>query len=309
MFDIIDFEVSNVITNRKEVIDWGCRAVNAPSVWKVARGKGIRVAVLDSGIQESHPDLKVFKSRDFTKSNNWSEDSIGHGTHVAGIIAGVDNTEGVVGIAPLSVLYNGKVISGATGGSLQSLIDGIQWCINEKVNVINMSLGTKVKPSAVLEGEVVDPLHEIIKLAYSKGIVLVAASGNDNKGSLDWPAAYPEVIAVNASDINKRRASFSNYAENSEFVAPGVQIYSTYLNNQYAKMSGTSMATPILSGCICLMLEYAKRRRVNLNQTEIYNILIESARDLGASGFDRFFGHGMVDCDLMIKNVEKRRVK
>jgi len=209
-------------------------------------GTYVKVAIVDTGIDLAHPDLQAnIKGQVNTinplKSGN---DDNGHGTHVAGIAAAVDNTIGVIGVGPKIALYAVKVLNKTGSGWLSDVIEGLQWCINNGMQVVNMSLGSSSDNQS---------FHDAITAAYNAGIVQVAAAGNDG-GPVLFPAAYSEAIAVAASDINNQIPYWSNQGQEIDLTAPGVNIYSTYKGSAYKTLSGTSMATPHVAGTAALVL-------------------------------------------------------
>jgi thermitase len=231
--------------------------VDAVEAWTVTTGSGIGVAVLDSGVATDNPDItpKVVARANFTTARN-NEDNYGHGTHVAGIVAAtVDNSIGVAGVCPGCTILAGKVLSDTGMGSSSGLANGINWAVNSGAKVINMSL--VVGASLTLEAAVNN--------AWSKGVVLVAAAGNGGNQAMTYPAAYPNVIAVGATDNNDAKASFSTYGDTwVDVAAPGVNVYSTFPNHKfviarqsgrsygYDVGSGTSMAAPVVAGVAAL---------------------------------------------------------
>ena len=227
-----DGEVDVVLAST-QVEDWGVKAVHAEKAWKRTRGEGIKVAVLDTGVDASHPDLAPNMGG---VVGNMSE---GHATHVAGIIGAVDNAFGVVGVAPGCTLLSYQCLPGNSASIAQMLMQAVR----DGADVVNMSLGAYGDD----EG-----LHDAIKAAWGAGVVLVAAAGNDPT-RISYPAAYPEVIAVSAVDENGKRAEFAPVVSN-HVALPGVDLLSTWPGNQYARLSGTSMACPVLTGIIALML-------------------------------------------------------
>lgn len=254
-----DLKVTPVPFNAlSQTQNWGMALAAIQDVWQIAKGEGVTVAILDTGISE-HVDLsecwtkdKVFNCSD---SDSWEDKASGHGTHVAGIIAGSDNDFGVVGVAPKCKVVPIKVLSDDGAGSFETIAAGLRKAIELNVDIINMSLGTSSEPPQVI--------HDLILEAVSKGIVVVAAAGNDSK-SVNFPARYDEVIAVAALDAGGRLATFTSKDETVDIVAPGVDIYSTYLRNEYCKMSGTSQASPFVAG-ICALIKSALK---NLNLLE-----------------------------------------
>ncbi len=285
--------VGQPVGERKDRIDWGIKQVHAPDIWDLTMGEGIKVAILDTGVDSDHPDLEgnIKLHVDFTRSPSGSEDRIGHGTHVAGIIGAMSNDVGVIGIAPHVSMYCGKVLADNGQGSYEAIIEGIYWSIEQKVDIINMSLGSPTRPP--------QELYEAIKKAHEIGIIMVSATGNSNT-KVGWPAMYDEVIAVSAMDDKNIRAAFSNFGIKNEIMAPGVQILSTYKDGGYAKQSGTSMATPIVTGCIALFLSYCRIKGVEMTLEDIHQKLIDACDDLDVPGRDDYTGYGIINMNKMI---------
>lgn len=290
-----DFKVQEVVPERPfQVIDWGVNMVNAPKMWAKTKGEGVKVAILDTGIDVTHPDLSsnIQHGLNFTGGDpNDFMDGQGHGTHVAGIIAGVDNKQGIVGVAPQAELYIAKVLGDDGEGAIQAICEGIVYAVENKVDIISMSLGCTTNPG--------DMLYRAIKYAYDNDIVIVVASGNE-AGHVDWPAAYDECIAVGAIDDRKNIAGFSNYGTQVDVVAPGVEILSTYPRGQYARLSGTSMAAPVVAGIIALLIAYLRKQGIPYSPASIMDMLHQHSVDGGAIGRDDFFGDGIVDAEKLI---------
>jgi len=228
--------------------EWGIRKVQAPAAWdRVGGGTGVRVAILDTGIA-SHPDLnsRVVVAKDFTTSPNGTNDVNGHGTHVAGTVAAVANNNlGVVGVAPDASLVIAKVLGDSGSGSISTVANGMIWAADNGAKVISMSLGANLDCPSVLQ--------DAANYAWSKGVVIVAAAGNANMDDAHTPANCPNVTPIGAVDETDTRGSFSNYGSAVPVAAPGVMILSTGLNNDYAWMTGTSMATPHAAGVAALV--------------------------------------------------------
>lgn len=249
-----------------EKIDLGIQLVGAPLLWESTRGEGIGVLVVDTGIQSAHPDLvnNVKGGVNFIDRNkNDYVDVIGHGTLVSGIIGAEDNGIGVIGVAPKCNLYAAKVISNNGAGNPNSVKSAIDWAIENKdalgIHIINMSLGSSTP---------CDPVKAALIRARKAGLIVVCASGNSgNDKPANYPGKYAEnglCICVSAIDNNKQLAKFSNTGKDViSFAAPGVNIYSTYLNGTYATMSGTSFAAPIITG-LCALI-YSKHKNEFLN--------------------------------------------
>lgn len=230
-----------------EVLPWGVDRINADLVWTTTTGLAVKVGILDTGIDLSHPDLQTNIKGNVNTINplKSGNDDNGHGTHVAGTVAAVDNTIGAIGVGPKIYLYAIKALDRTGSGWLSDIIEGLQWCINNRMQVVNMSLGTYSE---------VQSFHDAVTAVYNAGIVLVAAAGNDGVLTPLYPAAYNEAIAVAASDINNQIPSWSNWGPHIDLTAPGVNIYSTYKGSSYKTLSGTSMATPHVAGTAALVL-------------------------------------------------------
>ncbi|MDR7161355.1 S8 family peptidase [Arthrobacter sp. BE255] len=231
--------------------------VDAVEAWSVTTGSNIKVAVLDSGVANDNPDInpKVVARANFTNGET-GDDNYGHGTHVAGIVAASHNTQGVAGTCPGCTILDGKVLNDSGIGSSSSLADGINWAVSNGAKVINMSLG--VRASRTLE--------TAVNNAWSQDVVLVAAAGNGGNQTKIYPGAYPNVIAVAATDNNDSKASFSTYGASwVDIAAPGVNVYSTFPNHNFALAgpnnrslgydvgNGTSMSSPIVAATAALV--------------------------------------------------------
>lgn len=231
--------------------------VDAVEAWGVTRGDGIRVAVLDSGVDTDHPDInpQVVGRANFSSAGT-NEDKYGHGTHVAGIIAAKNNSEGVAGVCPECTILAGKVLNDSGVGSSSSVANGINWAVSSGAKVINMSVGARASRT----------LEAAVNNAWNKGAVLVAAAGNGGNQTKIYPAAYPNVIAVAATDNNDKKASFSTYGASwVDIAAPGVNVYSTFPNHNfylaapnnrslsYDVANGTSMSSPVVAATAALV--------------------------------------------------------
>jgi len=227
---------------------WGVARVGAPDAWAYSTGTWVKVAIVDTGIQLDHGDLaaNIAGGTNLVNPRKSANDDNGHGTHVAGIAAAVDNNIGVVGVAPAVRLYAVKVLGAGGSGTLSDVIDGLTWCIDNQMQVLNMSLGSPTDNQS---------FHDAITKVYQAGIVQVAAAGNNSGGPVDYPGRYPEVIAVSASDSGDRFASFSSAGPEVALIAPGASIYSTYKGSKYRTLSGTSMASPHVAGIAALRLQ------------------------------------------------------
>ena len=251
----------------KMILPWGVEKIQAPKVWKWSRGKGIRVAVIDTGISSYHPALQ----RNYRGGINIlspyyePEDYNGHGTHVAGIIAGRFTELGLIGVAPKAFIYAVKAFNRRGSANLSDLLAAIDWCVDKRMNIINMSFGMR---------NVSDSLRRAVQIAYRKGIIMVAATGNQgNQMQIDYPARYPETISVGSISSQEKISSFCNTDGNVDLYAPGEKIISSWLGGGIKEMSGTSMAVPHVSGTIALLL-YLNRQ---LSVEQIRYLLVRSA--------------------------------
>lgn len=227
---------------------WGISRVNAHNAWSVTEGAGVKVAVIDTGINYDHEDLKdnYAGGVDFTYEMTGPMDGHGHGTHVAGIIAAARNGKGVVGVAPKAKIYSVRVLASNGSGDRSSVIEGIEWAIKNGMQVINMSLGSPEKTEAQ---------EKAIKAAYKAGIIIVCSAGNRGPdGVMSYPGRYPETIAVAASDKRDKVAYFSSRGKEVDVIAPGASIISTTMDGEYGNKSGTSMASPHVAGIAALAL-------------------------------------------------------
>jgi subtilisin len=223
--------------------DWGVVKLKCPDAWKSTKGKGVIVAVLDTGAP-NHPDLagRVKASKDFTRSSSGAADRQGHGTHCAGTIAANGRLPGV---APEADIIAGKVLGDQGEGGVDGIAAGIRWAVDSGAKVISMSLGGPSQDSYI---------PPALDYALSKGVIILAAAGNEGprEGTVGFPGGYKQCIAVAAVDSSLNTAQFSSRGRAVYVAGPGVNIKSTFLNGQYATMSGTSMATPHLAGIAAL---------------------------------------------------------
>lgn len=276
----------------QQMIPWGVKKIRAHEIWKAFDGEGVRVGVIDTGVDRSHPDLKdnIKDVYGVLDCKNIDDDN-GHGTHVSGIIAALNNDIGVVGVAPNAQIYSVKAFDNQGRGRVSDVIEALQWCIDKKVHVVNMSFGFNMQSIA---------LKKAIKAADQNNIVLVAAAGNSGKdNSVMYPAKYPEVIAVAASDKNDNAASFSSSGPEVNIIAPGVDIPSTYIKGSYRSMSGTSMATPHVVGTIALVSSVKK-----LSAQKVKELILSSAKDIGLP--KKTQGQGQLDAYKAVANIRRR---
>lgn len=233
-------------------LPWGIKRLNAPAAWAKTEGRGVKVAIIDTGVDATHPDLTAAVAGGFNAVDPKKpfKDDQGHGTHVAGTIAAAHDGKGVVGMAPQARLYAVKVLDAEGNGNFSDVIAGIEWCAKNGMQVANMSLGAS-------EGS--EALHKAVIAAAKAGVAIIAAAGNDSGGKVSFPGAYPEVITVSSSDKNDKLSDFSSVGPEVDFIAPGSDINSTMMGGGFEELSGTSMATPHVSGLAALAIASGAR--------------------------------------------------
>lgn len=273
-------------------IPWGIKRVKALAAWDTTKGKGVKVAVIDTGIRSDHSDLSGqvvggYNAIDDSERDGAGEDDNGHGTHVAGIIAAKQDNKGVVGVAPEARLYAVKVLDKDGSGSLSDVIRGLIWCANNNIQVANMSLGSSM-PSEML--------HRALRYAKARGVVVVAAAGNSGE-AVSYPGAYPESIAVSASDSEDKLADFSSRGPEVDFVAPGVDIVSDWHNGNTVSLSGTSMAAPHVAGLAALATAQGARGLSGPNG--VMAALQKAVKTIGLKAEEE--GKGMIDAGRLVE--------
>jgi len=274
---------------------WGVDRIDAERVWSAryggTGGAGVDVAILDTGIDADHPDLVIaggvncagnILTDGSTKPANWN-DKEGHGTHCAGVVAARDNSIGTVGVAPEARLWAVKVLADDRSGYISDVIQGIEWCVDNGIDIISMSFA----------GGFSNALEEACDLAYDAGVLLVASSGNEGT-AVGYPAAYDSVVAVSAVDAADGLASFSCVGPEIELAAPGVDIRSTYRDGGYTSLSGTSMACPHVAGVAALV--WASSELGLSSAAAVRARLRETAEPL-AGLTARQVGSGLVDAE------------
>ncbi|SEM72252.1 S8 family peptidase [Lihuaxuella thermophila] len=256
-----------IIPMKQLSLPWGVEMVEAAKAWPYTRGRAVRVAVIDTGISDNHPAIRGnYRGGVNILSPYFSpQDYNGHGTHVAGIIAGRASELGIMGVAPRAYIYAVKAFNRKGSANLSDLLSAINWCIDKKMHVINMSFGME---------KMSESMRQAIQIAHRKGIIMVAATGNQGLSSqYDYPARYPETIAVTSISKNGQLSPFSNVGKGVDIAAPGEKIPSAWLNSSTREMSGTSMAVPHVTGTIALLLHLDK----SLNPEQIRYILTQSS--------------------------------
>lgn len=279
-------------TQPPQSLPWGVDRVDAELAFATNPGTAVRVGIVDTGIDLTHPDLASNIKGGVNTINplKSANDDNGHGTHVAGTTGALNNTIGVVGVGPEIHLYAVKVLNRQGSGFLSDVIEGLQWAIANNMQVINMSLGTSSD---------IQSFHDAVVAVRNAGIVQAAAAGNSG-GAVSFPAAYPEVIAVSATDQTNTIASFSSRGPEVDLASPGVSIPSTYKGGKYATLSGTSMASPHVAGAAALVLDtlvgiYDANGNGLWDPAEVQTKLEATATDLGLAGKDNLYGAGLLN--------------
>ncbi len=275
---------------------WGWERIGADGL--EASGSTVDIGILDTGIQSNHCSLSVAGGRNFSSRMSPSdyEDRHGHGTHVAGVASALDNDLGVIGVAPGANLYAIKVLDDRGSGQYSSLVAGIDWCLSNDIELISMSLGGDEESVSV---------DQAIEEATAAGHLLLCAAGNegnDGQGcsqeTMTYPATHPDVIATTAMNEDESLASYSSVGTAIDLLAPGSDIISTYVGNEYASASGTSMACPFATGVAALVWSNRGEAGPGPNQ-EVRTILEESAETVLDSCEE---GHGLVSASAAVRD-------
>jgi len=298
------FEVTHVVSSLSQVTGWGIHQLNVPKTWSITKGAGICVMVIDTGYCD-HSDLDGAMdgkaSRSFLNYETEKLDLNGHSSHCCGIIGARDNSSGMVGVAPECTIITCKVLGKDGTGDNNAVNDALRYAIQTKPDVISMSLGSSYYYAEQ---------HNLIKELYKLNIPIIAAAGNDGRsGAVNYPGKYPETICVTAFDDKGRPARFNSTGDTVDFSAPGVDIYSTFLNNQYAKLSGTSMATPFIAGLVALLIAKHKKQELETGENDCVTVpqikehLVKYADDKGIVGKDSTWGYGVIDPLKLISHL------
>lgn len=278
----------------EDTYPWGITRIGADLVHQQSNtGAGIKVGIIDTGLDYTHPDLagKYVDGYDFVNGDPDPMDDHGHGTHVAGTIAAVMNETGLIGAAPGVSLYALKVLDANGSGSLGNIMAAVEWCVDNNIQITNNSYGIMTDPGTTFKA--------VFDAAYAEGMLQIAAAGNDRtkwysiffSDIVSYPAWYSSVVAVAATDSANKVASFSSFGPSVELAAPGVSIEST-IPGGYATWSGTSMATPHVVGAAALVMKSGIT-----SAAAVRTRLQATADDLGVLGRDRDYGYGLVDAD------------
>lgn len=261
-------------------IPWGVRHIQAPEVWNRTTGHGIRIGVIDTGIDYQHPDLRHSIERGINLIYRTAppHDDNGHGTHIAGTIAAANRMDGMIGVAPRASIHPVKAFDYAGTAYVSDIILSLDWCVRSRMHIVNMSFGMQNRSRSLMHA---------VASANQSGVIVVASSGNDGRSSdIDYPARYRNTIAVGATNELGRVASFTNRSGLIDIYAPGDKIVSAWLGGKYREMSGTSMATSHVSGAIALLLALKPK----LTPDQVKEIVHRSGKALGGSKAPRSTG-------------------
>lgn len=276
---------------QSQTIDWGMNVLNVPSLHTMGlTGKGVTVAVIDTGIDSEHPDLKGGVTKVLNTTAEPFSAKHGHGIGAAGIIGARNNNTGVLGVAPECDIVGIKAMRETGGGNMNEIVNGIEQAIRLKVDVINLSLGTTAN----------DPmLRAVIKKAVDEGIYVVCSAGNSGRdNSVVYPARYAEVYAVGATNQSGHVSAFSSRGWEVDIAAPGERVLTTWKNKTYAKVSGTSFSAPYVSGLFALFIQSGCMIS--------HDMLKQTAIDIEEPGQDTKSGHGLIDPVSFIDECERQ---
>lgn len=312
-----------VIENTKD-FTYGLIKIGVPELrtqFQNLNGQGVRIGIIDSGIDTTHPDLegKVVRYRNFIDSNQKPSDEIGHGTHVAGTIAGGKASGRSIGVAPGAQLVVAKIFSNSGNASVENIMLSLQWMVDpdensetdDGVHVVNNSWGSSARfndrdPQS-------DAFCAILNRMRAMNVLPVFAAGNSGprEGTISTPGACPDALTVGATNTRDQIASFSSKGpakwqtvtlQKPDISAPGVDTISSMPRGRYSPMSGTSMAAPHVTGAIALM----KQANPLLNHQQLTDLAIASSVDFGAPGIDPAFGQGRLDVKKAVQTILKQ---
>lgn len=284
---IENIELDQKISLLSDIVSENIIKIKVDQLWAYTKGEGIKIVILDSGISP-HDDLRIAGGISFVDADY--DDYLGHGTQIAGIISALLNEQGIAGIAPEASIYAVKITNGKDG-NLSSAMKGLRWSIDNNTSIIIMSFGFNAYSQI---------FKDLVNEAYENGIIIISASGNDGVNGILYPAKYGEVIAVGSVDKDNTRSSFSNYGSELELVAPGTDINTTALNNDYTIVEGTSYSAAYVAGVTGLLKSYNQ----NWSNSEIRSLLNGNALDLGTEGRDNYYGYGLVQASFEEEVVE-----
>ena len=283
-----------------QAMDLGLICDGIPDLWKITKGRGIKVAILDTGISLRHQAFAgaVLQSVDFTSSRAGVDDALGHGTFCAGVIGARQTGACIVGVAPECQLLICKVVADNNTCYDQAVLNGLNWATSQAADIISMSIGSANPTEA---------LHNAIIAASQKSIIVCAAGNNGpTLDSVNYPARYVETIGVGAIDRNKRVPNYSSRGDRVDIVAPGDQVISCWPPNRMAMLSGTSTACPFVAGVVALIAAARKSEGKSiLTKDEIVDLLSKSTIDIDQAGRDKISGFGLINPVSLLSESEE----
>lgn len=276
----------------KPIEQWNLDMIGAEDVDTITSGSHAKIAIIDTGVCASE-EIPIAGRINLVPGEEevspLYEDISGHGTSIASIINARDNDKGITGVNPNAEVYSVKALDDGKSAPLSRIIEGIYWCIDNGMNVINMSFGTSADSSL---------LHQAIIDAYNSGILMIASAGNNSNGGIEYPAAYNEVVAVGSIDNNAEISDFSATGKELEIVAPGEEIAATGFFDEVVKTDGTSVATAQVTGVASLLWD----RDISKDADFIRALLVSSARPLGD---ESVYGSGVVDAEYALNHYDE----
>lgn len=290
-------DIHGLSTQSAQFTGWEIQEFHVSDRWRYSQGEGVTVAVIDTGCDLNHEDIKnnLVQGKNFIDPRKDPIDSNGHGTHVSSTIAAENNGIGMVGVAPKTKIMPLKALNDDGTGDLRAIIEAIVWASDQSVDFITMSLGA---PQGLEE------LHNAIKYAAKKNVIIFCAAGNSGPNvDLMYPAHYSEVISIGAIDKNLNRTEFTCSGEELDFLAPGHEIIGAVPGNRYAMMSGTSMSNPYAVGCASLLLSFAKKIKYSAMDTmlktsedyiSIFRKTALKLKDPKYKGIKKYEGYGII---------------
>lgn len=265
-------DISSLNNSSGQFIGWEILKLNVQKAWPHSQGEGVVVAVIDTGCDLNHNDIKnnLLNGYNVINPEKEPDDDNGHGTHVSSTIAAENNGFGMVGVAPKSKIRPVKALDKNGNGSPKHIVKAINWSIDQKVDIITMSLGSPANNQEI---------YKAIKRAYDNKISVFCAAGNSGENSdILYPAKYIETISIGAIDEHFQRTNFTCSGEELDFLAPGHNIFGAVPGNKYALMSGTSMSNPFAVGCACLLI--SKFKKIKYSATDAMADGTESLRSI-----------------------------
>lgn len=289
-------DIYGMSPNTPCVQGWEITSFKIPEFWKQSRGENIKIAVIDTGVDINHEDLKecIIDGKNFIDSGD-PIDRAGHGTHVASTIAARDNYYGIVGVANKSKIIPVKALNDSGQGSINTISEAVKWSADAGADFITMSLGSTSSSSS---------LKSAIDYANSRGSVIFCAAGNSGPSvDIMYPAKYDNVIAIGAIDKNFNRTDFTCSGDSLDFLAPGHEIIGCVPGDRYAIMSGTSMSNPFAVGLAALLLAYNKKEKKYKLESyqdyiDIFKATAKSLTDTRYKGNKKYEGYGIIQPTL-----------